>query len=98
MTDRGRRRGIFEGLPRGVHRRTGARYLDALAVGLVGNGVVVAAFGLVVLRFYVDLHAGEMAVFAACSVAAYVVENLVAGAYLRRAAAPVRAWLDGERD
>jgi class 3 adenylate cyclase len=46
---------------------------------------------------YVDVHAGELALFAACSAAGYVVENLVAGVYLRNVGAPVRAWLSGDR-
>jgi class 3 adenylate cyclase len=46
---------------------------------------------------YVDVRAGELALFAACSGAWYVVEGLVAGRYVRRAAVPVRAWLAGER-
>jgi hypothetical protein len=38
----------------------------------------------------------ELALFAACSAAAYVVEALVAGVSLRRAAESVRSWLAGE--
>jgi adenylate cyclase len=97
MTSRARRRGVFERLPRALYRRTGARYLDACALAIVVNGVVVAGFGLVVLVLYVDLHAGELALFAACSAAGYVVENLAAAVHLRRAGAPVRAWLAGDR-
>ena len=97
MTWRGRRRGFFEGPPRVVYRRTGARYVDACAVAVVLNGVVVAGFVVVTLVLYVDVRAGELAAFAACSVVASVVEGLVAAAYLRRAAEPVRAWLAGER-
>jgi adenylate cyclase len=41
---------------------------------------------------------GELALFAACSVAGYVVEGLVAAVYLRRIAQPARAWLAGDRD
>ena len=97
MTGRRRRRGLFEGLPRALYRRTGDRYLDACALGGVFNGVVVAAFGVVVVALYVDLSAGELAAFAACSAAGYVAENLVAGAQLRRAGEPARAWLEGDR-
>jgi adenylate cyclase len=97
MTWRRRRRGIFEGLPRVLYRRTGARYIDVCAWGLVLNGLVVAGFGVLVLVLFVDLHVGELAVFAACSALGYVTENIVAAIYLRRAAAPVRAWLAGER-
>ena len=97
MTSQGRRRGIFEGLPRALYRRTGPRYVDACAVAVVVNGVVVAGFGLVTLVLYVDVHVGELAVFAACSIAGYLAEGLVAAVYLRRAAAPVRSWLAGDR-
>jgi adenylate cyclase len=97
MTWRSRRRGVFEGLPRVLYRRTGPRYVDACAVAIVVNGVVVAAFGVVTVLFYVDLRAGELALFAAAWAACFVVEGLVAGFYLRRAAVLVRAWLAGER-
>src|SRR4051794_12392326 len=97
MRWRGSRRGFFEGPPRVLYHRTGARYLDALAAVAVLNGVVVAAFGLLVIVLYVDLHADELALFAACSAFAYAVESVVAGVYLRRAGEPVRAWLAGER-
>src|SRR5215212_2874763 len=97
MTWRGRRRGVFEGLSRVIYRLTGARYIDACAVAIPLNGVVVAGFGVVTLVLYIDVSAGELAVFAACSAAWYLVEGLVAGAYLRRDAMPVRAWLAGER-
>jgi class 3 adenylate cyclase len=96
MTWRGRRRGVFEGLPRVLFRRAGDRYLDALAVGIVINGVVVTGFGLLVVALYVDVRAGELASFAACSAAGYVVENLVAVIHLRRVGAPIRAWLAGD--
>ena len=98
MTWRVRRRGIFEGLPRAGLRLAGARYVDACVLGIVLNGVVVAGFGVAVVALFVDLDAGETVVFAACWAAAYVVENLVAGMHLRRVAAPVRAWLAGDRD
>jgi adenylate cyclase len=97
MAWRTRRRGVFEGPPRALFRRTGARYLDACAVGIVLNGLVVAGFGLVVVTLYVDVRAGELALLAACSAAGYVVESLVAGVHLRRVGAPVRAWLGGDR-
>ena len=97
MRRRSRPRGVFEGLPRAVYRRTGARYVDACALGSVLNGVAVSGFGVVTLVLYVDVGAGELALFAACSAVWYAIEGLVAGLYLRRAALPVRAWLDGER-
>jgi class 3 adenylate cyclase len=92
----GRRRGVFEGLPRVFYRRAGARYIDACAASIVVNGVVVAGFGLITLALYVDLSAGELAVFAACSAAAFAMEGLVAGLDARRAVLPARAWLAGE--
>lgn len=97
MTSQGRRRGIFEGLPRALYRRAGLRYVDACAVAVVLNGVVVAGFGLVTLVLYVDVHVGELAVFAACSIAGYLAEGVVAALFLRRAAVPVRSWLAGDR-
>jgi adenylate cyclase len=97
MTWRRRRRGVFEGPPRVLFRRTGSRYFDAAAVAMVLNGVVVSGFGLVMLVLYVDVEAAELALVAACSAAAYVLEGLVAGGYLRRIARPVRAWLAGDR-
>ena len=63
---------------------------------MVLNGLVVAGFGLVTLVLYVDVSAGELAIFAACSAAGYVAEGVVAGAYLRRIAEPARSWLAGE--
>src|SRR3954468_17072549 len=93
MTWRRRRRGVFEGLPRVLYRRTGARYVDACAAAAVFNGVVVAGFGVLTLVLYVDVPAGKLAVFAACSAVGYIVESLVAGVYLRRAGVAVRAWL-----
>jgi class 3 adenylate cyclase len=97
MTWRGRRRGFFEGPPRNLYRRTGPRYFDAAAVAMVLNGVVVSGFLLVTLLLYVDLSLGEVAIFAAATAAGYVVEGLVAGVYIRRAAQPVVSWLAGER-
>jgi adenylate cyclase len=97
MTWRGRRRGVFEGLPRALYRRTGTRYLDASALGVVINGVAVSLFGVVALALYVDLSAGELALFAACSAAGLAVEGTLAAAYLLRAAEPARAWLAHER-
>jgi adenylate cyclase len=96
LTWRRRRRGVFEGPPRALYRRTGARYLDACALAIVLNGVVVAGFGLATLALYVDLSAGELIVFAVCSAAGYAVEGLVAAVYLRHATAPVQAWLGGD--
>ena len=92
-----RRRGVFEGLPRAVHRRSSARYLDACAAAMVVNGVVVAGFGVAIVALFVDLDAGDLALFAACSAAGYVVENLVAARHFRRVGAPVRAWPEAAR-
>jgi adenylate cyclase len=97
MTWRGRRRGFFEGPPRELYRRTGSRYFDAAAAAMVLNGVVVSVFLLITLLLYVDLSRGELAIFAAVSSAGYVVEGLMAGVYIRRAARPVVSWLAGER-
>jgi class 3 adenylate cyclase len=97
MTWRGRRRGVFEGPPRALYRRAGARYLDLYAMGIVVNGVVVAGFGVVVTALFVEVSARDLALFAICSAAGYVVENVVAGVFLRRVGAPVRVWLEGER-
>src|SRR5215210_7046760 len=97
MTRRGRRRGVFEGPPRMIYRRTGARYFEACAVGVVANGVAVSGFGLVVLALYVDVSAGELALFAACSAIGYALEGILAAVNLLRAAEPARAWLKGER-
>jgi adenylate cyclase len=97
MTERGRRHGVFEAIPRAYYRRTGARYFDVCAAGIVLNGVIVAGWGVVTLALYVDARAGELALFGVCSVAGYVIEGLVAGIYLRRAAAPVQAWVAGQR-
>jgi adenylate cyclase len=97
MTWRGRRRGFFEGPPRDLYRRTGPRYFDAAVVAMVLNGIVVSGFLLVTVLLYVDLSLGELAIFATASAAGYVVEGLVAGIYIRRAARPVVAWLAGER-
>ena len=98
MTWRRRRRGFFEGPPRAFYRRASGRYIDAGAASVVGNGVVVAGFGVVAVALYVDASAGELALYAACSALGYLVEGVVAGAYLRRAARPVSAWLGGVRD
>jgi class 3 adenylate cyclase len=88
---------VFEGPPRALYRRTGPRYFDAAVVAAVFNGLVVSGFGLVTLVLYVDVSLAELAVYAACSAAGYVVEAVVAGVYLRRGARPVRVWLEGER-
>jgi adenylate cyclase len=95
MTWRRRRRGVFEGLPRVLYRRSGARYVDACAVVIVLNGVVVAGFGLVTLALFVDLSAAESILVAACWAAGLAVESLVTALYFRRAALPARAWLAG---
>jgi adenylate cyclase len=91
------RRGFFDGPPRVLFRRTGARYIDACAATIVAHGIVVAGFGVVTLVLYVDLRVGELALFAACSVAWYLVEGAVAAMHLHRAATPIRRWLAGER-
>src|SRR6201995_4064595 len=95
MTWRSRRRGVFEALPRAVHRRAGARYLAACAVGMVVNGVVVAGFGVVVVALFLDLRLGELALFGLCSAVGYTVESLAAVSHFRRVCAPVRAWFAG---
>jgi class 3 adenylate cyclase len=97
MAWRSRRRGIFEALPRLLYRRAGTRYFDACAAGIVLNGVVVSGFGLVVLVLYVDLSAGELALFAACSAVGFAVEGALAALYLLRAGEPARARLAGGR-
>src|SRR2546423_6798319 len=98
MTWRGRRRGVFEAVPRVIYgRRGGVRYLDAWPAAIVLNGVVVSGFSVVTLVLYVEVSVGELALLAVSSAAGYVIEGLVAGVYLRRAAVPVRAWLAGER-
>jgi adenylate cyclase len=97
MTRRRPGRDFFEGPLRVLYRRTGARYLDACAVAVVLHGLVVAGFGLVALALYVNLTAGDLALFAACSAAAYAAEGCAAAIELRRAARPTRAWLAGER-
>ncbi|MGH2870588.1 MAG: adenylate/guanylate cyclase domain-containing protein [Solirubrobacteraceae bacterium] len=76
-----------------LYRRAGARYFAACAVGIVLNGVVVSAFGVVILVLYVDLSAGEIALFAASLAAAFAVEGAAAAFYFLRVAAPARAWL-----
>jgi adenylate cyclase len=88
---------VFEGLPRFFFRRFGSRYVDRLATSLIAHGVAVAGFSVITLALYVDVRTGEIGLFAACSVAAYVIEAIVARALLRRAARPVRAWLEGDR-
>src|SRR5829696_6400128 len=93
----GLRRGFFEGPPRVLFRRTGVRYLDVCSAAVVLNGVAVSAFGVITLVLYVDVTAGELALFAACSAAWYLVEGVVAALCFRRAGRPVAAWLEGER-
>jgi class 3 adenylate cyclase len=97
MTWRPRRRGVFEGPPRVLFSRTGARYVDVCAAAVAVNGVLVSVFGVVTLVLYVDVSAGELALFAAASALWYAVEGLVGAIHLRRAAAPIRAWLGDER-
>jgi hypothetical protein len=88
MTRGRRRRGFFEGLPRVVYRRTGARYFAACAAAVVGNGIVVSGFGVIALALYVNLSARELALFAACTAVGFAVEGAVAALYLLRAAEP----------
>jgi adenylate cyclase len=90
-----RPRGLFEGAPRALYRRSGGRYVDACALGVLLNGVVVSGFGVIVVALYVDLGAGDLALFAACSAAGYVVENLVAAIRVRRVGEPIAVWLRG---
>src|SRR3712207_3285332 len=98
MTAGRRPRGLFEGLPRFLYRRTGRRYLDACAALIVLNGLVVGGVGLITVALYVDLDADELALFAACSLAGYAAEGLAAAALLRRTGRPIAAWLAGARD
>jgi class 3 adenylate cyclase len=97
MAWRVRRRGVFEGPPRVLYRRTGARYFDVCALGIVLNGVVVSGFGVVALVLYVDLSVGEVALFAVCFAVGFAVEGAVAAFYFLRAAEPARAWLAREQ-
>ena len=97
MTRWARGRGFFERPARALYRRTGARYFDACAWVIVLNGVVVSAFGVVVLVLYVDLGIGEVALFAACATLGYLVEGSLAAHYFKRAAEPARPWLVAER-
>src|SRR5436305_2863482 len=97
MTWWARGRGFFEGPPRALYRRTGARYFGACALGIVLNGVFVSGFGVVMLVLYVDLSLGEVALFAACLAVGYAVEGAVAARYFLRSAEPARAWLAGDR-
>ena len=91
------RRGVFERPPRALYRRTGTRYLLACAAAATANGVVVSGFGVVAVALYVELSAGELALFAACSALGFAVEGILAAVHLLRAAEPARAWLRGER-
>lgn len=93
VTWRARRRGLFEALPRLGYRWAGPRYFEACALAVVLHGVVVAGFGLLTLALYVDLTPGELGLFAACSVAGYLVEGLAAAVHVRRVAGPARSWL-----
>src|SRR2546423_1546644 len=78
MSWRVRRRGLFEGPLRVLYGRTGARYFDVCALVIVVNGVIVSAFGVVVLVLYVDLSAGEGALFAACLAVGFGAEGALA--------------------
>jgi class 3 adenylate cyclase len=84
-------------MPRALYRRTGARFFDACASGIVANGVVVSGFGLVVLVLFVDLSAGELALFAVTSAAGFAIEGALAALYVLRACEPAKRWLAGER-
>jgi adenylate cyclase len=97
MAWRVRRRGWFEGPPRALYRRTGARYFQAVAGVIVLNGVVVALFAVVALLLYVDLSVGEAALFATASALALAAESAVAAVYFLRAVAPARAWIGAAR-
>jgi len=97
MRWRGLSRGLFEGPPRALYQRVGARYFDAAVGAIVLNGVAVTGFGVITLVLYVDVTGAELVLFAACLAAGYTVEGLVTGLYLRRAAQPARSWLAGER-
>jgi len=97
MTWWARRRGFFEGPPRSLYQRTGARYFDVCALVTVLNGVVVAGFGVIVLVLYVDLTALDVALSAACLAAVYALEGAVAARYFLRAAQPARVWLTSDR-
>jgi adenylate cyclase len=96
MSWRLRRRGFFEAPPRMLYRRAGPRYFEGCAWIVVLNGVVVAAFGVIALLLYVDVSAGEAAVFAGGLAAGFAVEGALAAVYLLRAAEPARTWLAGE--
>ncbi len=95
MTWWARRRGFLEVPPRVLYRRTGARYFDACAFGIVLNQIVVAGFGVIALVLYVDLSAGEVALFATCLAAGFAVEGVLAALYFLRVAQPARIWLAG---
>lgn len=95
---RSRRRGVFEGLPRLAYRRSGRWYIAACVVGTILHGVAVAGFGLVILMLHVDLRVADVALYAGCLVAGYVVEGVVAAWHVRTIASPVRAWLAGSVD
>lgn len=97
MAGRVRRRGLFEGSPRVLYRRTGPRYLAAVGHLIVFNGIVVALFGVIALLLYVNLSPGETALFAAASALAFGLEGALAAGYFRRAVEPAQAWLDGVR-
>jgi class 3 adenylate cyclase len=79
-----------------ILRRTGARFVDALALGSPGNGIIVSLFGLVTLVLHVDLSAGEVATLGAVWAAAFLIEGLAGGVHVRRAGRPVAEWLRGE--
>src|SRR4051812_23988798 len=90
MAWRGRRRGVFEGPLRVLYRRAGERYIDGAAAAILVNGVAVGLFGLIVVALSVDVHPGELAVFAAVSAGGYLVDNATASVSLRRIGAPTR--------
>ncbi|WP_205699042.1 adenylate/guanylate cyclase domain-containing protein [Conexibacter sp. SYSU D00693] len=90
-----RRPGIFDALPRSVHRRWPSRYLDAVAAACVLNGAAVAAFGALALVLYVDVDGGELAAFAGVSALAFLVEAAVAGLRVRRSTPALRQALRG---
>jgi class 3 adenylate cyclase len=100
MTWRGLGRGFFEGPPRVVFRRAGARYIDACAAIIVLNGVAVAVFGVATLAMYLDLSAGELALVFGCMAGAFALEGWLAALVARRSGRPIGVWLAarGDRD
>lgn len=80
----GRRPGIFEGLPRAAHRWAADRYVDLCVAGVLGHGIAVAAFGVMIVSLYVDLTWHEALLYGGATAAGYLVEGAVAAVHLRR--------------